>query len=85
MVKVLFDKNAGKHERVGLGSKLHRDATINGQLKNNKINYIYFFYQQILKNLDAIPSANLNDCMKRLRKVANQPEQHFEADDTVMR
>ncbi|XP_033627513.1 eIF-2-alpha kinase activator GCN1-like [Asterias rubens] len=41
--------------------------------------------QQILKNLDAIPSANLNDCMKRLRKVANQPEQHFEADDTVMR
>jgi hypothetical protein len=32
VVKVLFDNNAGRHERVGLESKLHHDATNNGQL-----------------------------------------------------
>ena len=37
MVNALFDNNAGKHERVGLESRLHHDAT-NGQLiKNSKI------------------------------------------------
>ena len=38
MVNALFDNNAGKHERVELESKLHHDATNNGQLiKNSKI------------------------------------------------
>ena len=32
MVNALFDNNAGKHERVELESKLHHDATNNGQL-----------------------------------------------------
>ena len=32
VVNVLFDNNAGRHERVGLESKLHHDATNNGQL-----------------------------------------------------
>ena len=32
MVNVLFDNNAGKLERIGLESKLHHDATNNGQL-----------------------------------------------------
>ena len=37
MVNALFVNNAGKHERVGLESKLHHDATDNGQLiKNSK-------------------------------------------------
>ena len=35
MVNALFDNNAGKYERVGLESKLHHDATINGQLMNS--------------------------------------------------
>ena len=30
VVNALFDNNAGKHERVGLESKLHHDATNNG-------------------------------------------------------
>ena len=38
VVNALFDNNAVKHERVGLESKLHHDATNNGQLiKNSKI------------------------------------------------
>ena len=32
VVNVLFDNIAGRHERVGLESKLHHDATNNGQL-----------------------------------------------------
>ena len=31
-VNVLFDDNAGRHERIGLESKLHNGATNNGQL-----------------------------------------------------
>ena len=29
---LLFDNNAGKHERVGLENKSHHDATNNGQI-----------------------------------------------------
>ena len=39
MVNALFDNNAGKHERVGLESKLHHDATNNGHYKNIALIY----------------------------------------------
>ena len=43
MVNALFDNNAGKHERVGLQSKLHHDATNNGHIiKNSKISKVDF-------------------------------------------
>ena len=43
VVNALFDNNAGKHERVKLGSKLHHDATNNGQLIKTSKNYIYIY------------------------------------------
>jgi hypothetical protein len=41
--------------------------------------------QSTLKSLDSLSATSLNECLKRLRKVANQPEPAFEADDTVVR
>ena len=49
------------------------------------ISNLLFSPQSTMKSLDSVPAANLNECLKRLRRVANQPEPYFEADDTVMR
>ncbi|XP_030828154.1 eIF-2-alpha kinase activator GCN1-like isoform X1 [Strongylocentrotus purpuratus] len=43
------------------------------------------FLQDVLKSLDSVPASNLNDCLKRLRKVASQNVPNFEFDETVLR
>ncbi|XP_006818140.1 LOW QUALITY PROTEIN: stalled ribosome sensor GCN1-like [Saccoglossus kowalevskii] len=41
--------------------------------------------QEVMKALDSVPADNLQDCMKKLRKVANQPHlSDEEIDDTLL-
>ncbi|XP_063969205.1 stalled ribosome sensor GCN1-like [Lytechinus pictus] len=43
------------------------------------------FLQEVMKTLDSVPASNLNDCLKRLRKVAAQNFPKIDIDETVLR
>ncbi|XP_038061522.1 eIF-2-alpha kinase activator GCN1-like [Patiria miniata] len=78
LVIILVSNTKDKNTAVQADSEIALVALLQMRRNDNLV-------QSTLKSLDSIPAANLTDCLKRLRKVVNQPEPPFEADDTVVR